>query len=103
MIPHLFGNRVSERANSTTANVKRVTTLTLPTVAYGARSSRKWLHDAAEASTFPDVVECQDKDIDRETSIPRRVEMLNVFARYEAHITNEIIKTVRLIHFLPER
>ena len=34
MIPQLFGNRVFERANLTTANFKRVTTLTLPTVGY---------------------------------------------------------------------
>jgi hypothetical protein len=29
--------------------------------------------------------------------------MLNVFARYETHITNEIVKTVKLIHILQER
>ena len=50
-----------------------------------------------------DVVERQPAEGDREQGIPRRVEMLNVFARYETHITNEIIKTVKLIHFLQER
>ena len=50
-----------------------------------------------------DAVERQPAVGDREKGIPRRVEMLNVFARYETHITNEIIKTVKLIHFLQER
>ena len=50
-----------------------------------------------------DVVERQPAEGDRKQGIPRRVEMLNVFARYETHITNEIIKTVKLIHFLQER
>jgi hypothetical protein len=49
------------------------------------------------------VVERRPAEGDREQGIPRRVEMLNVFARYETHITNEIIKTVKLIHFLQER
>jgi len=40
---------------------------------------------------------------DQNKGIPRRVEMLTIYSRYEAHITNEMIKTVRLILFLQER
>jgi hypothetical protein len=50
-----------------------------------------------------DVVDKQSADGDREKGIPRRVEMLTVFARYESSKMNEIIKTVKLIHYLQER
>ena len=39
----------------------------------------------------------------REAGLPRRIEMLTVFARYETHITQEIVKTVRLLLSLQER
>lgn len=49
------------------------------------------------------ALEHQHENDDQEKSILRRIELLNLFARYEAHITNEIIKTVRLILLLQER
>jgi hypothetical protein len=56
-----------------------------------------------EVPDLHQAVERQYKNDDREKNIASRMKMLNVFPRYEAHITNEIIKTIRLILLLQER
>lgn len=56
-----------------------------------------------QGSDISEIVERQHKEGNRETALPRRVEMLNVFARYETHIMNEIVKTVRLLLSFQER
>ena len=62
--------------------------------------SRRVLQSRGDVSELGERPPKEDR---RETMLPRRVEMLNVFARYETHITNEIVKTVRLLLSLQER
>ena len=50
-----------------------------------------------------EITERQPGEGRREAALPRHIEMLNVFARYETHITNEIVKTVKLLLALQER
>jgi hypothetical protein len=50
-----------------------------------------------------ELAEHQSEEGGREPALPRRVEMLNVFARYETHIMNQIVKTVGLLLSLQER
>jgi hypothetical protein len=63
--------------------------------------SRKMLEN--RGVDLSEIAERQSEEGKREAALPRRVEMLNVFARYETHIMNEIVKTVRLLLSLQER
>jgi hypothetical protein len=63
--------------------------------------SRKTLE--SQGVDLSDITERQPGESRREAGLPRHIEMLNVYARYETHIMNEIVKTVRLLLSLQER
>jgi len=50
-----------------------------------------------------ELAEHQPDEGRHEAGLPRRIEILSLFARYETHITNEIVKTVQLLLSLQEK
>ena len=78
-----------------------VGTLTIEEIEQLMKISKRMLD--GQVLDLSEIAERQPEEGEREAGVPRRVEMLNVFARYEAHITNEIVKTVKLLLALQER